>query len=471
MQLNINGKIVANPTAADIAGALDATGIPPDWYIVLESDTGASLDAQAQPDGTFYLSYGNDKQRPPATVDAATVNATYLAFLAGQDRPRGERQDETPRMKFVPDRRPLKGRSGDQPPVPAIAVMVVLVTLAWSPFAIERWSPGTVAAYIPAAKHDLFWIGLIFFPIVALLAVASVTKLVEFRAAKGWVKTSGRILSSGIDVHHHQFVGELETVKNVPALRYEFRAGARKVIGSRIGIGDDSGGANLEATLKRYPVGATVTVYYDADDPTQCVLERGGPDIGKRELLGGCAGGIAILATFGGAIYWAFTYGPDLIAKHFPHHKADPRFSIFAICFGLAALLMFIAARRYAKQATNWPAVQGRVVRSEVESFQQGDDDGGSHTSYRPAIEYAYAVGGRELHGNQIRLMMQVSGSEGLAARTVRKYPKDSTVAVHYDPADPTTAALETAGGGSWLPAIIALAVFALAAWSLGIFG
>jgi hypothetical protein len=374
-------------------------------------------------------------------------------------------------MKFVPDRRPLRGRSGNGPPFPAVVVIVVLATLWGAFFAIEQWSPGTVAAYIPYAKHDLFWVGLIFFPMVALIVVAVVTKLIEFRAAKGWAQTTGRILSAAIDVRHYQFAGEPETVKNVPAIEYEFQVGARKVIGSRIGIGDDAI-ANPEETLRRYPVGATVTVFYDADDPTRCVLERDGlQGISKGELLGGCASGLAILALFGGAIYAMFTYGPDIIERYFPRHKADPRFSVVAICFALAALMIFFAARRYAKQAAGWPSVQGRVISSEVESFQERDDDGRYHTSYRPVVEYAYEVHGLMLHGNQIKLITQVSGSEGLAARTVAKYPKDSAVAVHYDPADPTVAVLENSGGGAWLAAIIALAVFALAAWSLGLFG
>jgi Protein of unknown function (DUF3592) len=377
---------------------------------------------------------------------------------------------DEPRVKFVPDRRPLRGRGGNRPPTPAIVVIVVITTLAWLPFAIERWSPGAVAAHIPYAKHDLFWIGLLFFPMIALLVVAGVTKLVEFHAAKGWVTTTGRILNAGIDVRHHQFAGEPETVTNVPALRYEFQAGARTVIGSRIGIGDDAL-ADPEATLKRYPVGATVTVYYDAADPTQCVLERGGlQGIGKGELLGGCASGLAILAVFGGVIYGLFAYGPGFIATHFPKAAPNPTPAILSFCFGLGALMMFFAARRYAKQAVRWPSVRGRIVESRVESFSEYRD-GHRSVFYRPVVEYAYAVHGLELHGNQIKLMTQLAGSESMAQRMAAKYPVDSAVDVHYDPADPTTSALENPTGAAWIAAVVALVFFAASAWLLGIFG
>ena len=376
-----------------------------------------------------------------------------------------------PRVKFVPDRRPLVGRKGGQPPVPAIVAMIVITGLAWLPFTIERWSPGAVAATIPLAKHDLFWIVLIFFPMVALVVVMSVTKFVQFRAAKGWATTTGRILSAGIAARHHQFAGEPETVENVPALQYEFQVGARKVIGSRIGIGDDSGGANLEATLKRYPVGANVTVYYDAADPTRCVLERDGlQGITKGELVGGCASGVAILAVFGLTIYGLFAYGPGFIARHFPRAAPNPTPAILSFCFGLGALMMFLAARRYAKQAAHWPSVRGRIVESRVESYSEYRD-GQRTTFYRPVVEYAYAVHGLALHGNQIKPMTQLSGSESMAARIVAKYPADSAVDVHYDPADPNNAALENPAGASWIAAVAALAFFAASAWLLGVFG
>ena len=385
MELDVNGTIIAQPAADDIARALDAPSFPPDWYIALDNEAGASLDAQAQADGTFTLSYGDDKRRKPETVDAAAVKAVYLAFLAGAAGAQHDGQaPSAPRPKFVPDRRPLRGRSGDRPPLPAIIVIVVITALAWLPFAIERWSPGTVAAYIPYAKHDLFWVGLIFFPMLALLVVASVTKLVQFRAAKNWVQTSGRILSAGTDVRHHQFAGEPETVTNVPAVRYEFSAGARKVIGSRIGIGDDSGGANLEATLERYPVGADVTVYYDAADPTQCVLERDGlQGITKGELFGGCVSGLAILALFGATIYWLFTRGPDFIRAHFPKAGPNPQPAILSFCFGLGALLIFLAARRYAKQAANWPSVRGKIVASRVSRTRNASTNAGPRSTGR----------------------------------------------------------------------------------------
>ena len=59
-----------------------------------------------------------------------------------------------------------------------------------------------------------------------------------------------------------------------PRVEYEFSVGGRTWRGDRISIGEDTGGANTEATLRRYPVGATVSVYYDPGNPANCVLVR-----------------------------------------------------------------------------------------------------------------------------------------------------------------------------------------------------
>ncbi len=393
----------------------------------------------------------------------------------------GNRPPRVRQVKFVPDTRPLEGRSGDRPPLPAILAIVAITALAWSPFAIERWSPGAVAAHIPYAKNDLFWIGLIFFPMVALLAVAIASKLIELRQAKNWVPASGHILSSGIETRRHQFEGEPETVKNVPAVKYEFKAGGRTVDGTRIGIGDE-GGLDIEATLKRYPAGAEVTVYYDPRDPTKCVLERDftqdlkDSHLSKRDVLSGCVGGLAMLAALGVAIYGLAAYGPDFVRAHFPRLHSHAEMPVALVGFGLVMLMFFFAARRAAKQAATWPVVRGKIVKSEVEEYQERDEDSDGRTrwrtAYRPAVEYVYVANGRELRGNQISYGMSVSAGKGYAEKVAAKFPIGGKIDVHYDPANPSNSALTAGGAGAtWIGFVAALAIFALAAALLGVFG
>jgi hypothetical protein len=343
--------------------------------------------------------------------------------------------------------------------------MVGIIAVVSLLFVLPNWVGRGV---IPYSNSDYYYIGLIFLPMAALIILAVVSKLIEFRRAQKWSQTTGTVVRSEIEARHHRFAGEAETVKNVPVVEYEFTAGGRKIRGSRIGIGDDAGGANTEATLARYPIGATVPVYYDPASPANCVLERGGPPLAKGEATKGCLGGLVLLALAGGGIAWLVTRGPAFVEARFPHANAP--FAIFATCFGLAVLLFFVGGRRYAKKATKWPTARGTIVASAVERFEQRDNNGSLQVAYRPAVEYSYAVNGRNYRSSQIKLMVQISGSEAAAAKVVARYPAGGAVDVHYDPADPSTAALENPSGGPVILLVVALACFALAVWQLKIF-
>jgi hypothetical protein len=481
MELTVNDQVIKKPAADDIVHALDATSFPEDWSIVLENDAGDALDARAQPDNTFTLAHVDSSHRRrnavPA-VDAARLKSICLKFLSG-DQWQGECtwQNEKParaapkqgaKMKFVPDTRPLVGRSGE-PPEWAKGILVGIIGLVALIFTIGQWNYSFLRSLIPFADSHYFWVGLIALPMVALVAVAAATKMVELRQASSWTQTTGRIMRSEIEARHHRFGNDAETVKNVPAVEYEFKAGARTVRGSRIGIGDDAGRANTEATLARYPVGAQVAVFYDPEDPKNCVLERGVP---QGVTAQGCLGALAVLAAFGGAIYWLVTRGPAFVRANFPNASVNPEFPLFATGFGLFLLLFFIGMRRISQLAANWPSVRGKIVRSEVESYQErmSDRSSGTTTMYRPVVEFAYPVRGREYRSNQIKLMTVVSGAQNYAEKVVKKYPKGRGVTVHYDPANPNTAALENPTGLAWYPLALALGCFALAAWQLGVF-
>ena len=367
-------------------------------------------------------------------------------------------------MRFVPaKKRTLTGKDGS-PPNWAMGVMIAVIGAVVLIFSIEKWSRGSIRSLVPFGTSDYFWIGLIVLPMAALILVAAASKLIELQQAQSWSQTTGKIVRSEIETRRHRFAGEPERVENVPAIEYEFTVGGTKVRGVRVGIGDDSGGANTEATLARYPAGAAVTVYYDPGNPAHCVLERAGP---QGLTAAGCTGALAALAVFGGAIYWLIAHGPAVIAARFPH--AESSIVVLAGSIGLCVLLLFIGMRRYSKQAANWPSVRGRIVSSRVEEYQERID-GTLRTSYRPAIEFSYAVRGREWRSTQIKAGLEMSGTRASAEKIVAKYPEGGEVEVHYDPANPSNAALENPTGATWVLLLAALACFALAVWQLGIF-
>jgi hypothetical protein len=502
MELNVNDEIVAKPAAADIARALDAKSFPADWNITLDNGD-ASLDALAEDDGRFTLTFADGETfRRQLNVDAATLKSVFTNYLNGdagwdaachwdQDKSRNKSAagNKSGGMHFVPAKpQTLTGKKGGEPPMWAIIGVVASIALIFIVVTLADWFPGLFP------NSTTFYVALIFLPIVVMLALMIGNKMWEWKKAQSWSQTTGRIVKSAIETQRHRFQGEAETVKNVPAVEYEFSVGATKVRGSRIAIGDDSGGANTEATLARYPVGREVAVFYDPDDPANCVLERGGPQLttaaepatskagspdvsaGTAKPAGqgdvskkGCVGGLIGLAVVGLAIYWMIVEGPAYLAAHFPNAPGDPRFVLAATGFGLLALLFFFAFRSASRKAQSWPSVRGKIVKSAVETFSEMED-GRTRTSYRAAVEFVYAVHGRDYHGNQVKLMVQTSGSRVFAEKVCAKYPEGSDVEVHYDPANPGTAALENPTGMSWLVLAVAVACFALAAWQLGLF-
>jgi hypothetical protein len=301
-------------------------------------------------------------------------------------------------------------------------------------------------------------------PMVVMVLAMLGNKLWLARRAAAWPQTTGRIVKSEVAATRHQFSGEATEVKNEPAIAYEFTVAGKKLTGTRISIGEDSGGANTEATLAHYPAGAAVMVYYDPKDPANCVLERDVP----KDMAQGCAILLAIAAAIGAAGYWLIVYGPGFIQPYVKEDSAGV--VLFAACFGFAALLMFFGVRREARAAREWPVVRGKVTESTTESYRTTINKR-RVTLYTPVVEYAYAVHGHEYRSRQIHLNERSGGSEASAQEVAARYPKDSGVDVRYDPANPGHAALETSDGSSWLLLAVAGVCFAVAAYAGGLFG
>jgi hypothetical protein len=321
----------------------------------------------------------------------------------------------------------------------------------------------SLRAALPFGDSEFFYVGLIFLPMAVLFVVAVIAKMLEVKRASGWPTAVGRIVKSSTAAARHRSAGEATTVKTVPAVEYEFSVGGRKVRGNRIGIGGDSGGADTEATLRRYTVGAAVTVYYDPANPKNCVLERGVPEgIGK---------GLAIIVGFVialvGIVYWLATSAPPLVERHFP--RANVPVVIIAASMGALMLLFFIGSWRLSRRASDWPLVRGTVLSSGTEKIEQRTD-GRQSITYAPAIEYAYCVNDVDYVSRQVKLGVSLSASQSYADGVASRYPKGAAIDVHYDPANPSNAALENPAGTRWFLLAIAAALFALAAHQAGVF-
>lgn len=96
------------------------------------------------------------------------------------------------------------------------------------------------------------------------------------RTAAEWATAPGTIVASTIQVSRTG-----KTRHEVPAVAYTYVVGGTVLTGTRVRVGDELGrtriagtGSSAADTVARYPVGATVTVFYDPSDPTSAALER-----------------------------------------------------------------------------------------------------------------------------------------------------------------------------------------------------
>ena len=122
------------------------------------------------------------------------------------------------------------------------------------------------------------------------------------------------------------------------------------------------------------------------------------------------------------------------------------------ICFPLAAY--FLADRQY-KEAMNalarsWPTASGVIRSSSVERRMTG----WAAAVWALDVQVAYTVEGRTYTSETLGFAPRFVGNKDLVFRLAEKYPKDAVVTVHYDPASPDMAVLETsdelARSNSW---------------------
>lgn len=139
------------------------------------------------------------------------------------------------------------------------------------------------------------------------LVVDAVTTATKGTRSQSWPKVSGRILSSGVRVLSGagggQEGGGVPSVLAGPDLSYEYEVEGQRYTGSVVsfaGTRPTFGGANEIAEL--YPAGASVTVWYDPEDPECAVLEPGAGNVPYVQMILGVgliAGGMVFLFTAG----------------------------------------------------------------------------------------------------------------------------------------------------------------------------
>lgn len=124
--------------------------------------------------------------------------------------------------------------------------------------------PGHLALYVPLA---------IVVVVIAAAGARAMRGSSRRHTSAGWPSTHGTILMTTIQV---QRTGNAR--REVPVVMYAYRVGQEAFQGSRIRAEDETSlgavAGHARTVLARYPVGASVQVYYDPANPTQSALER-----------------------------------------------------------------------------------------------------------------------------------------------------------------------------------------------------
>jgi len=130
-----------------------------------------------------------------------------------------------------------------------------------------------------------------------------------------------------------------------------------------------------------------------------------------------------------------------------------------AIVGGLLATVWGWKLTSRGRAIKNWPTVEGRIEESQVDEDEQ-----------LPRVIFSYMVD-RQVY----RCRLEYAGGAAPMPEEVRacleKYPVNSPVEVHYDPAEPQQATLEPgAASGDWfiIATGVAIALFALFALLFG---
>jgi len=316
---------------------------------------------------------------------------------------------------------------------------------------------------------------LLIFP--ALLTAALIWIQFQNFSIRSWRQTNGRIVSSRSEareirkIEHSaegtgrrtDFVSQ-ETIetRNFATLAYEFKVDGKTYQGSRVDLGVDSGNFEVAETLRRYPEGKIVQVYYDPGDPSQCILERVDP---SKIRSGWFAVLVLVALIFGGV------FGVDHFAALARASIPRPEYTPLVVFLAFFALVLVAFARvigKKGREMRNWKQTAGQIVESAVATTLRKEDRADSYrttiqTLYVPRVVYKYLVGGDTLEGDNVGAIVSTSTPSG-PTKFIARFPVDMKVDVFYNPEAPTESTLNP--GVGYAPAVLwALAgAFALAA-------
>ena len=143
---------------------------------------------------------------------------------------------------------------------------------------------------------------------------------------------------------------------------------------------------------------------------------------------------------------------------------------IILLIIGAVLLIKFVRDIMMGQKSRSWPVASGTVIQSTMETYHDTDEDGSTSTTHGVKVHYKYAVGGQEYESWRRTFSEVRTSSMRRTQEILARYPQGASVDVYYDPADPSSAVLET-GVGSSSYIFMALAIVLILAGLAGILG
>jgi len=245
------GRTIDNPTDADIAEAIEGPR-DADWFLSLSRGEDDFMEVMVDA-GELWVETEVEGRYLQARshVDEAAVKTMLSAFRDGAETWRD----------LAAWREPPPASKNAKPPkeIMVASAMAGGIVLLLGVTALVTGHGG--------------WVGLAFaltFP--GVIAVAVAVKKAEIARAAKWNKGTARIVTSAW-VMEKRYDKEVKTAR----VAYEFTVAFHPWRGRRVSFAEVIAGPDAAAVLARYPVGASVPVYYDPADPSKSVLERDPP--------------------------------------------------------------------------------------------------------------------------------------------------------------------------------------------------
>jgi len=132
-------------------------------------------------------------------------------------------------------------------------------------------------------QGGLLFLGFFFFICVgvgAFVIYSGIKDIIHTKVSLDWPHTSGKIVSSSVEASQ----GSTGTGRSAwhADIEYEYTVNSQSFINYRVSFGDygSSDKSHAQGMVSRYPVGITVAVYYQPDDPGESILEPAGTKTG-----------------------------------------------------------------------------------------------------------------------------------------------------------------------------------------------